>query len=133
MKLGPARLKEFFVHHLDWIYAAKAHLVSKLPLILNEVHFHDLHAAIAETIADAEKQISRMEIIYALLDVTISKESCHGLVGLVEDAFDAIICQKSEPALRDLAIIFYMPNIESVEMASFQILQMAAVKIKTNR
>jgi len=133
IKLGPAKLKQFFIHHLDRIYAAKAHLVAKLPLILDEVHFRDLHLAITETIADVEKQIARMEIIYALLDVKVSNESCHGLIGLVEDAFDAIMRQKKDPALRDLSIIFYMQNIESVEMASFQILQMAAVKIKNKQ
>jgi len=35
----------------------------------------------------------------------------------------------SEAELQDLSIIFYLQNIESVEMASFQILQMAAVKL----
>ena len=48
----------------------------------------------------------------------------------IEDAFEAINEQSGESELRDLSIIFYLQNIESVEMASFQILQMAAVKLK---
>ncbi|RZJ87059.1 MAG: DUF892 family protein, partial [Chryseobacterium sp.] len=40
--------------------------------------------------------------------------------------------QQGEPELQDLSIIFYLQNIESVEMASFQVLQMAAVKLHNN-
>jgi ferritin-like metal-binding protein YciE len=32
--------------------------------------------------------------------------------------------------LRDMSILFYLQNIESIEMASFQVLRIAAFKIK---
>jgi ferritin-like metal-binding protein YciE len=40
---------------------------------------------------------------------------------------------KTEPELRDLSVAFYMQNIESMEVASFQVLQMAAVKLKNKQ
>lgn len=129
INLGSEKLKVFFIKHLDRIYAAKLHLVSKLPHLLDEVQFADLKHAIRETVEDVEKQIARMEVIYTLLDAEVSKGSIHGLTGMIEDAFEAINEQTGEPELRDLSIIFYLQNIESVEMASFQILQMAAVKL----
>lgn len=130
INLGSEKLKLFFVMHLDRIYAAKLHLVSRLPRLLEEVQFSDLKQAIGETVEDVQKQLARMEVIYTLLDAEVSKGSIHGLTGLVDDAFEAINEQIGEPELRDLSIIFYLQNIESVEMASFQILQMAAVKLK---
>jgi ferritin-like metal-binding protein YciE len=130
INLGSEKLKLFFIKHLDRIYAAKLHLVSKLPNLAEEVQFADLKNAICETVEDVEKQIARMEVIYTLLDAEVSKGSIHGLTGLIEDAFEAINEQNGEPELRDLSIIFYLQNIESIEMASFQILQMAAVKLK---
>jgi ferritin-like metal-binding protein YciE len=133
IKLGPEKLKTFFVKHLNRIYYAKAHLVAKLPLLLDEVYFKDLQQAITETVADVEKQMARMELIYELLDSEISKGSIHGLTGLVDDAFEAIREQDGEAELRDMSIIFYLQNIESVEMASFQVLEMAAVKIKNKQ
>jgi ferritin-like metal-binding protein YciE len=129
IKLGSDKLKIFFLKHLDRIYAAKQHLVSKLPELEQEVEYADLREAIIETVADVEKQIARMEVIYHLLDAQVSSGSIHGLAGLVQDAFEAINEQRNEAELRDLSIIFYLQNIESVEMASFQILQMAAVKL----
>jgi len=130
INLGSEKLKLFFIKHLDRIYAAKLHLVSRLPGIAEEVEFADLRNAILETVADVEKQIARMELIYSLLDAEVSKGSIHGLSGLIQDAFESINEQRGEPELRDLSIIFYMQNIESIEMASFQILQMAAVRLK---
>jgi len=130
INLGSEKLKLFFIKHLDRIYDAKLHLVSRLPGIAEEVEFADLRYAIQETVEDVEKQIARMELIYSLLDAEVSKGSIHGLTGLIQDAFEAINEQRGEPELRDLSIIFYLQNIESVEMASFQILQMAAIRLK---
>ncbi|GAC1314073.1 MAG: hypothetical protein NVSMB24_38270 [Mucilaginibacter sp.] len=131
--LGSEKLKVFFVYHLDKIYAAKAHLVERLPNMAEEVHFSDLRHAIQETVDDVEKQMARMELIYTLLDVSKTKGNSGGLEGLVDDAFKDIQLNRNEAGFRDLSIIFYMQNIESVEMASFQILQMAAVKLKNKQ
>jgi len=131
--VGSKKLRQFFISHLNRIYYAKAHLVQWLPKLQDEVHFSDLQMAIRETVDDVEKQIARMEVIYELLDAEISKGSINGLTGLVDDAFEAIREQAGEAELRDMSIIFYLQNIESVEMASFQILQMAAVKLRNKQ
>jgi ferritin-like metal-binding protein YciE len=133
IELGSEKLKVFFINHLNRIYFAKAHLVNRLPQLASEVHFSDLSHAIQETVDDVEKQMARMEVIYAIMDSAIGKGSIHGLTGLIDDAFEAIKEQSGESELRDLSIIFYLQNIESVEMASFQILQMAAIKLKNKQ
>jgi ferritin-like metal-binding protein YciE len=52
INLGSDRLKVFFIKHLDRIYGAKLHLVSKLPSLASEVEFADLKNAINETVED---------------------------------------------------------------------------------
>lgn len=133
INLGSAKLRKFFIEHLNRIYSAKIHLIEKLPLLYKKAHFSDLQNAIAETVENVERQIARMELIYTLLDESVAPANILGLTGLVDDAFEAIQLQKGETELRDLSIVFYLQNIESVEMASFQILQMAAVKIKNKQ
>jgi ferritin-like metal-binding protein YciE len=133
ISLGSKKLRTYFVNNLDKIYAAKSHLVKNLPQIADETHFSDLRFAILETLEDVEKQLARMDIIYTILDEDCSKGNCSGLVGLVDDAFEDIKLHSKEPELRDLSIAFYMQNIESVEMASFQVLEMAAVKLKNKQ
>lgn len=126
-------LLEFFVHHLNRIYSAKTHLLKKLPEILFEVQFADLEGAIHETIEIVQKQRKRMEQIYAMLDADISEGSVGGLTGLISDSFDDIKKHQGNPELRDMSIMFYMTNIEAMEMASFQILQLLSVKIGNDK
>ncbi|MET1054208.1 MAG: DUF892 family protein [Pedobacter sp.] len=130
MSFNEDKLKAFFIGHLDKIYCAKVHLITRLPQLLELAHFRDLRAALIETIKHVEQEISRMELIYGILDSNYSDCNTRGLKGLVEDAFTAIQEQGKDMELRDLSILFYLQNIESVEMSSFQILQMAAVKLK---
>ena len=90
INLGSEKLKKFFLKHLDRIYAAKLHLVSKFPDLSDEVQFADLKDAISATVTDVEKQIARMVLIYTLLDSEVTHGSIHGLTGQIEDAFEAI-------------------------------------------
>ena len=133
ISFGSKKLRIFFINHLDKIYAAKAHLVLHLPQIAANAHFADLRHAILETQEDIEKQMARMEIIYNILDEERSQGNFSGLAGLVDDAFADIELHSQEPELRDLSIAFYMQNIESMESSSFQVLQMAAVKLKNKQ
>jgi ferritin-like metal-binding protein YciE len=132
IKIASAQIKTFFISHLNRIHAAKMHLVTRLPKLADEVHYADLWQAIQETVSDVEKQIARMELIFALMDAETNTENCLGITNLVDEAFTAISIQR-DPVLRDLSIIFYMQIIESIEMASFQILQITAVKLRNKQ
>ena len=129
-QLHAERLKPFFIEHLAKVYVAKCHLVAKLPQLNTEVTDRDLSLGIDETVVNVEKQISRIEFIFSLLDASLPVIAEDGLTGLVEEAFEAIEAQDEDDFLRDLSILFYLQNIENVEAASFQLLQMAAVKFQ---
>jgi len=131
--LDKERLKTFFIHHLDKIYAAKSHLLHHLPEILYQVHFSDLEEAIYETINMVERQKVRMREIYRLLGEPISEGASSGLSGLVDDSFTAINANHDDPELRDMSILFYFANIEGLEMASFQVLQLLSVRLKNKQ
>ena len=128
--LGGTRLLKFFTDNLDKIYCAKQHMVSRFPEIASEAHFSDLNFAIMETVDDVKKQIVRIDEIYQLLGAKNSTTGCTGLVGMIEEAFTAIHEQKDDTALRDMSILFYLQNIGSIEVASIQVLQMMAVRMK---
>lgn len=133
MNLDREKLEIFFIEHLDKIYCAKQHLISRLPQLAEKANFSDLKDAIINTIENVKTEITRMDMIYELMDVTYSDCATKGLIGFVEDAFVAIERQGPDMELRDLSSLFYLQNIESVEMASFQILQMTAVKLKNKQ
>lgn len=126
-------LNRFFIHHLDKIYAAKTLLVSELPQLIDNAHFSDLRDAMHRTIDDVRGQILNMEKIYQIMQATASTASSLGLKGMLDDSFKDIKNHGSNLELRDMSILFYLHNIESIEMASFQILEMVGVKLKNDR
>lgn len=128
--LGNKRLLDFFISNLDKIYCAKKHMVDRFPEIAGEAHFEDLNQAIMETVDDVKKQITRMDEIYDQIGAENKATGCEGLAVMIEEAFTAIADQKDDTALRDMAILFYLQNIESIEVASFQVLQLLAKKLK---
>jgi ferritin-like metal-binding protein YciE len=131
--VGPQKLRTYFVNNLNKIFAAKTHLIKHLPEIAEEAHFSDLRSAILKTMEDVEKQLARMDIIYAMMDAELNDGNYSGLAGLIDDAFEDIKLHSKDPELRDLSIAFYLQNVESMEMASFQVLEMAAVKLKNKQ
>ena len=126
------RLIRFFINHLNRIYCAKSHLRERLPEIIEHSQFSDLASVITETLDDVEKQLLRMDEIYRLMHIDHDFGKCQGMVGLIEDTYDAIHEERDKPELRDLSILFYMQNIESIQTASYKMLKMAAVKIGDN-
>ncbi|MBE9462152.1 DUF892 family protein [Dyadobacter subterraneus] len=133
MDVDKADLEKFFIFHLNKIYAAKKLLVEELPSLLTSVHFSDLQEAIKDTIEAVKKQIIRMDKIFQILSTDFSSGHSAGLQGLLEDSFNDIKVYQTNPELRDMSILFYLHNIESIEMASFQILEMASVKLKNDQ
>jgi len=126
LQLNAEELRSFFLSHLNRIYCAKNQLVEKLPELSRRADFTDLKHAIAETIELVELQIIRMRQIFILLDAAYQHENCTGLIGLMDEAFQSISPLSGRPALRDLSILFYMQNIESIEVTSFRLLMMVA-------
>jgi ferritin-like metal-binding protein YciE len=131
--LGSGKRQAFFVDHLNRIYCAKSHLAERLPEIYEEAGFADLKQAIKETIHTIENQIARMDEIFELLNLRYSFENCNSLITFLEKTFSDLQQQFGDHELRDLLIVTYLYQQESVEMASFRILQIAAASIPEPR
>jgi ferritin-like metal-binding protein YciE len=128
--LDQQELHYFFISHLNRIYCAKSQLVEKLPEIGKRSYYTDLQQAIEETVEIVQNQISRMKEIYIRLDSYYKPESCVGLVGILDEAFQSIGNPRGNAGIRDLSILFYMQNIESIEMASFKMMILVADKLE---
>lgn len=131
--ISSQKLLNYFIDHLNLIYCAKLHIVEKLPLLAEYATFADLRNAILETCSDVQKQILRMDEIYILIDASYSEKKCAGTLGLIEDVFTAISEKNDDALLRDLSILFYMQHMESIEIASFKVLQMTAVTFQNSQ
>jgi len=129
-RLDEAKLRAFFIDHLNRIYCAKMHMVKRFREVAGMAHFKDIFHALNETADDVEKQIFRMEMIYSLMNAKYRDGVCSGMTGMLDEALVAIYEEDGDTALRDMAILFYLQNIEGIEAASFQVLQMAAKQLQ---
>ncbi|MBE9662701.1 DUF892 family protein [Mucilaginibacter myungsuensis] len=127
--LDQGQLLNFFTDHLNRIHCAKSHIVKSFPAVADMAHFDDIRHAVLETKADVDKQIARMEQIFKLCNCTPSEAPCLGMVALLNEAFVAVKEQVGDPQLRDMAILFYLQNIEGLEATSFQILKLTAERL----
>lgn len=127
--LDRTELKQFFVSHLNRIYCAKSQLEEKLPIIAGNSHSLDLRQAISQTIDAVTAQTGRLEEIYARLGNSYTPESCVGLQGFLDEAFQSIGPPMDRPSMRDLSILFYMQTIETIEMVSFELMMQVADKL----
>jgi len=93
-------------------------------------HFTDLRFAIEETLEDVSRQIARMEEIFAILDSDYTFEDCNDLINYAEVAFKAVYTQNDDEQLRDMSILYYLQNMEGLEMSSFQVLMLIASRLR---
>ena len=105
-------------------------LAEKLPELARRSHFLDLQQAIGETVEIVLAQLSRMKEIYIRLDSFYQAEGCTGLAGILDETFQSIGRPGEGPALRDLSVLFYMQNIESIEIASFKMMMLVAGRLE---
>ena len=124
--MGSEKIRALFIDHLNRLYCAKSHLAERLPEIFDEAAFADLKQAIKETILNTEKQLSRIDQIFALMNIEYSFEKCQPLITFLENAFEALQLHAAEPEFRDLMIVTYLYHLDSVELASSKILKIAA-------
>jgi ferritin-like metal-binding protein YciE len=127
--LDPTELRQFFINHLNRIYCAKSQLADKLPMIGQNSNSPDVRQAISQTTEAIKAQLKLLKDIYIRLDAFYKPESCVGLLGFLDEAFQSIGPPLDSPPLRDLSISFYMQNIESIEMTSFQVMMRVADKL----
>ena len=128
--LSSDELRHFFISHLNRIYCAKSQLAEKLPELAKRTFFLDLQQAIEETVEIVENQLARIKEIYIRFDAFYHPESCSGLVGILDEAFQSIGSPGESPGLRDLSVLFYMQNIESIEIASFKMMLLVSDQLE---
>ena len=131
--VGADRLNRYFLKHLDLIYGAKLQLIKTLPEIAAHASFADLKSVLLETCEDIRGQVLRMDQIYIVLDGTHGEQADGTMTGLIADTLQSVYKQSDDEVMRDLSILYYMQNIESIEVASFKTLQLAAVKMKNKQ
>jgi ferritin-like metal-binding protein YciE len=130
---GAEKLQSFFMEHLNRLYCAKAHIVERLPDVVEAGRFKSIKSTITETIDLAELQVNKMDQIYCLFNTRYSFENVSGLIDFLERSFTTFQWNMADPDLSSIMIISYLSFIECLEANAVHVLKLLAVKLHNDK
>jgi len=128
---GPI-LKKIFLEHLNYIYYGKRHLINFFIEAQNFATLNVLKLAIQEGIDDTESQIEQIEGIFAAIAESPLQANTLSIKALTLEAYITAIKAGKTPLERDVFILFYLQQIEGVEITYFKVLKNLARAIGYN-
>jgi ferritin-like metal-binding protein YciE len=116
--MKPNSLQELYVEQLKDLYDAEQQIIKALPKMIDAATSGDLKDALSEHLEITEAQVTRLEQIFATLDVKAKGEKCKGIHGVIEEGSD-LIGNIKDADVRDAAIIASAQRVEHYEMAGY--------------
>lgn len=122
-------LREFFIDSLKDIYWAEKALTKALPKMSKNATNRGLISTIKEHLAVTEKQVTRLEDVFANLGEKAVARKCEAMEGLIKEGES--ILEGTEPgAVRDAGIIAASQKIEHYEIATYGTLVAFALTLR---
>jgi ferritin-like metal-binding protein YciE len=122
-------LKKTFLEHLNYIYYGKQHLIDFFIEIKGLATLNVLKMAIQETNDDTEDQLHQLEKIYNSIGESPAKTNTLGIKAMTLEAYIAAIKAGKTPLERDVFILFYLQQIEGIEITYYKVLKNLAKAI----
>jgi ferritin-like metal-binding protein YciE len=122
-------LKKIFLEHLNYIYHGKQHLINFFIEIKGLATLNVLKLAIQEVSDDTENQLHQLEKIFNSIGEKPSKTNTLGIKAMTLEAYLAAIKAGKTPLERDVFILFYLQQIEGIEITYYKVLKNLAKAI----
>jgi ferritin-like metal-binding protein YciE len=111
-------LKDLLVDELKDLYSAEKQIVRALPKMVKAASSEKLKAAFNEHLAQTEEQVSRLEKIFEILQVSPRGKKCKGMEGVIEDGKE-MMEKDAEPEVLDAGLIAAAQHVEHYEIAGY--------------
>jgi ferritin-like metal-binding protein YciE len=125
-----ATLKHLFTHNLNKLYYGKLYIKNNLEHLIEVASFKALQLALQELQDDINKQLSRLDEIYQVMDITPSDEECIPVKAIFKETFALEKKGIGEELLGDMNIMLYMQLIEHINITAFRMLRILAKALK---
>ena len=122
-------LKKTFLEHLNYIYYGKQHLMNFFDEVGSMASLKILKMAIQEGNDDAENQMLQMDEVFAYIGESPSKIKTLGIKAITLEAYLAAIKTGKTPLEKDVFILFYLQQIEGIEITYYRVLKNLAKSI----
>ncbi len=121
---GMSSLKDLLIEQLNELYAAEVRSETVIPKLANAAASPRLSEALRSHLDETKTQIKRLDRVFTDIGVKprkvdSQKLDSQGTKGLLEDCVSVAACTKTEPHVRDAALIAAMQRLEHDEMAGY--------------
>lgn len=115
-------LKDLFLEELTDIYDSEHRMVKALPDLIEAATCGELKEALQSHLHETERQVEKLERVFAAFDEKPKRTKCPAMVGLINEADDIVSENKKSPSI-NAAIIAAAQKVEHYEIASYGCLQ----------
>ena len=113
-----ASLRDLFVIELSDLYDAENQLIKALPKLAKASASESLRGAFEEHLEKTKEHATRLERIFADMDMPAKREKCKGMQGIISEGND-FLKRKLSPDVQDAGIIAAAQRAEHYEIASY--------------
>ena len=121
-------LQDLFHDTLKDIYFAEKKILTALPKMAKAANSDELRAAFQKHEAETEKQVERLEQVFAELGETPRGKTCPAINGIVEEGQEIIKEYKGTPAL-DAGLLSAAQAVEHYEISRYGTLKSWAAEL----
>jgi ferritin-like metal-binding protein YciE len=111
-------LQALYVDELKDLYNAEKQILKALPKMIKAASHEELAATFSEHLRVTERQVERLERIFADLDESPRGKKCVGMEGLIEEAQE-LLKEKPTPDVLDAGLIAKAQHVEHYEIAGY--------------
>ncbi|HVF60892.1 MAG TPA: ferritin-like domain-containing protein [Thermoanaerobaculia bacterium] len=112
-------LQALYEHELKDLYSAEKQITKALPKMIRAATNGELAAALRDHLEVTERQIGRLEQIFAGLGKSPRGKKCKGMEGLLDEGADLLKEEGVDPEVLDAGIIASAQRVEHYEIAGY--------------
>jgi ferritin-like metal-binding protein YciE len=106
------------LHSVTTLFDAEKQLVNALPKMADRATCPELRQALQRQVDETRNHVSRIELVFAILDADPAATRCGGIAGILKDGLHALEGQAS-PSVRDACIIATAQRAKYFESAAY--------------
>jgi len=118
MAKEPKKLDDLFHDTLKDIYFAEKKILTALPKMAKAAQSDELKAAFEKHEGETEKQVQRLEQVFAEIDEKPQGKTCDAIVGILDEGNEIMSEYKGSPAL-DAGLLAAAQAVEHYEMSRY--------------
>lgn len=111
-------MEDLFLHTLQDVYYAENQIVKSLPKMIDKATSRELGAGLRNHLKETERQVKRLEQVFAKLGKDPKGVDCPAIDGLIKEA-DEVAGEVEDKKVLDAAIVGSAQAVEHYEMSRY--------------